>query len=289
MPALNKSRQKSARWWKESVGSCIYSLPQGDIVCGDALEFLNALREESADIIFLDPPFNLGKRYGRKGTRADLVEDEAYISYLTSIIERSALILKEGGALYLYHLPRWAFRLANVLERHLTFRHWIAISMKNGFVRGTSLYPAHYSLLYFTKGKPSHFLRPKLEPPRCRHCDEYIKDYGGYKKFISNGINLSDFWEDLSPVRHKKFKHRKPNELPLEIPRRAVKVSGAPRGVLVDPFAGAGTSLVAAVEAKMRFVACDLQPAYCKLMYNRVLKELHPGSNSSHRRTDDRA
>src|SRR2546422_6239595 len=42
------------------------------------------------------------------------------------------------------------------------------------------------------------------------------------------------------------------------------KVSGVPKGVLIDPFAGSGTSLIAAVENKMRFVACDAQRSYCK-------------------------
>jgi site-specific DNA-methyltransferase (adenine-specific) len=281
MPSRSTPQRRTASWWKKVGGNPTYSLPQGDIFCGDALEFLNALHEESADIIFLDPPFNLGKRYGKNGAKADLVQQDAYFKYLSSVLVRSASILKDGGALYLYHIPRWAFKFANVLEQHLTFRHWIAISMKNGFVRGASLYPAHYSLLYFTKGKPSHFQRPKLKPARCRHCDEYTKDYGGYKDFVRNGINLSDVWEDLSPVRHKKFKHRKPNELPLEIPRRVVKVSGAPRGILVDPFAGSGTSLIAALEGKMRFIACDSQQSYCKLMYKRALQYVDQASANS--------
>ena len=270
MPTRSGRQKQFSKWWKRSHSKPLFTLPQGDIFCGDALDFLNTLKEESADIIFLDPPFNLGKRYGKRGAKADLIANDDYLEYLSSVLERAASVLKKGGALYLYHIPRWAFRLANVLEQHLTFRHWIAISMKNGFVRGMSLYPAHYSLLYFTKGEPRYFKRPKLPPSRCRHCNEYIKDYGGYKDFVKKGINLSDFWEDLSPVRHKKFKHRKPNELPLEIPRRVVTVSGRRGGVLVDPFAGSGASLVAAVEGGMKFVGCDSQQSYCRLMNNRI-------------------
>ncbi len=55
----------------------------------------------------------------------------------------------------------------SLLEQHLDFRHWIAISMKNGFVRGDHLYPAHYALLYYTKGKPESFNRPKVPKPIC--------------------------------------------------------------------------------------------------------------------------
>jgi len=282
MPNPSVAQHRIKRGLKKADIDVLYSLPEGDIVCSDALDFVNALPEKSADIIFLDPPFNLGKRYGKSGAKADLIRQDAYFKYLSAVLKRSASVLKEGGALYLYHLPRWAFKFANLLEEHLTFRHWIAISMKNGFVRGANLYPAHYSLLYFTRGEPSHFKRPKLKPPRCRNCHEYTKDYGGYKDFVKDGINLSDVWEDLSPVRHKKFKHRKPNELSLEIPRRVVEVSGVPQGILVDPFAGSGTSLVAAVEQKMLFVGCDSQRSYCRLMRDRILR----GSINSNSRNE---
>jgi site-specific DNA-methyltransferase (adenine-specific) len=223
----------------------------------DAFDLLDVVRNETADIVFLDPPFNLGKRYGAKGRKADRLAESDYLSFMQRLLERTIDVLKPGGALYLYHLPRWAFQFASLLHKRLLFRHWIAVSMKNGFVRGQSLYPAHYALLYFTKGLPATFSRPKIAPSRCRHCDEYIKDYGGYKQHIQDGINLSDVWDDLSPVRHQKYKTRKANELPIELPRRVLTISGTPGGVFVDPFAGAGTTLLAARERQMLFVAGD--------------------------------
>src|SRR2546422_6918695 len=99
--------------------------------------------------------------------------------------------------------------LRELLQGELPFRHWIAISMKGGFARGQYLYPAHYALLYLTKGQPGRFHRPKIDPPHCKKCGALLKDYGGYKKFISNGINLSDIWDDVSPVRHNRYKHRR--------------------------------------------------------------------------------
>jgi site-specific DNA-methyltransferase (adenine-specific) len=269
MPAKPSSRRKTS-WWQRQPTK-IYRLPQGDIACCDALDLLTSLRHESADIVFLDPPFNLGKAYGKNGAGADRLTEDDYLEYMTLVLNESVNVLKKGGALYLYHIPRWAFRLASVLQSRLTFRHWIAVSMKNGFPRGDFLYPAHYSLLYFTKGEPAHFSRPKIKPPRCRHCNGYVRDYGGYERFVRRGINLSDIWDDISPVRHKKYKHRDSNELPITILRRVVEISGGPRRVLVDPFAGAGTSLVAAVEKRMRFVACDAELSFCKLIRRRVV------------------
>jgi site-specific DNA-methyltransferase (adenine-specific) len=112
--------------------------------------------------------------------------------------------------------------------------------------------------------------RPKIPPARCPHCQNLLKSYGGYKRFVTNGVNLSDVWDDLSPVRHRKYKTRAANELPRAIPERALSIVGMKGGVVVDPFAGAGTVLSVAVEMGMRFVACDRQMANCRLMYRRL-------------------
>ena len=177
----------------------------GAVFAGDAVDFLRALKSRSATIVFLDPPFNLGKEYKSGAKSLDRRPERVYHQWLLKVLRESTRVLADGGALYLYHLPRWAMRLGSFLEQEqkLSFRHWIAISMKNGFVRGERLYPAHYALLMYTKGKPAIFNRPKLQPAKCRHCQEYVKDYGGYRPIIEEkGINLSDVWEDLSPVRH---------------------------------------------------------------------------------------
>jgi site-specific DNA-methyltransferase (adenine-specific) len=77
-----------------------------------------------------------------------------------------------------------AYHLAAHLEaKGLLFRHWIAVSMKGTFPRGKKLYPAHYALLYFTKGLPATFNRDEVRQPvpACRHCGGDVKDYGGHR------------------------------------------------------------------------------------------------------------
>lgn len=264
---LERSRQK---WWRKQYDGVIYRHSGGEVVCADALRVLNSLCDGCADIVFLDPPFNLGKQYGKNGSHHDRKKESEYVEYMAKVISRSAEILKDGGALYLYHIPKWAIRLSPYLEQHLDFRHWIAISMKNGFVRGDHLYPAHYALLYYTKGIPGTFKRPKVPKPICAKCKRDLRDYGGYKQFVKNGINLSDVWDDVSPVRHRNAKTRVANELPLLIPQRITTISGVRGGLVVDPFAGSGTTILAALSAGMRFVASDCEEEYCELMCARV-------------------
>ncbi len=133
--------------------------------------------------------------------------------------------------------------LSNYLLDKMTFRNWIAISMKNTYPRGNGLYPAHYGLLYFTKGKPRVFNKIRVPIPTCRHCGKEIKDYGGHRNKLNEaGLNLTDFWEDTSPVRHNKFKTRVSNELKPMIPERAILISTNPGDIVVDPFGGGGST-----------------------------------------------
>jgi len=255
---------KQTPLWRKKTPAPSKRWREGTLVCCDALDLMNSLRNEIADIVFLDPPFNLGKEYGSSLSRDDRLAEDDYTAFIHEILLASVRVLKQGGALFLYHIPQWALRFGSFLDNKMLFRHWIAISMKNGFARGAFLYPAHYALLYFTKGKPNNFHRPKIPPPRCRKCQEYIKDYGGYMRYVKEGVNLSDFWEDLSPVRHKNKKNRPANELPLEIVYRAVQISGRNGGILIDPFVGSGTSMIAASKSKMRFLACDRETSCFK-------------------------
>jgi len=267
-------KQSRRDWWNGTYKGAIYRHTAGEIVQDDALHCLESLREGCADIVFLDPPFNLGKRYGKNGSHHDSKKESEYIKYMEKVIARSAAVLRPGGALYLYHIPKWAIRLSPFLERQLDFRHWIAISMKNGFARGEHLYPAHYALLYYTKGAPDVFTRPKVPKPICARCRRDLRDYGGYADYVAAGINLSDVWDDVSPVRHRKTKSRTANELPLVIPERVIAISGRKGGLIVDPFAGSGTTALAAKAAGMRSVLADCEEEYCTLMFNRLRGEV---------------
>jgi site-specific DNA-methyltransferase (adenine-specific) len=226
----------------------------------DCLNLFAALDDEVLDCVFADPPFNLGKTYGNGEVRDDLADHE-YLRWCQSWLRESIRVLKPGAALFVYNIPRWAYRIAGFLEDEgMRFRHWIALSMKGTFPRGKKLYPAHYALLYFTKGDPKTFNRVRLPVPTCRHCGGDIKDYGGHKKYLNPaGLNLTDFWEDTSPARHSKFKARwHVNELKPMIASRCFEISTNPREIVMDPFGGGGSSYEAAGALQRYWIGSEL-------------------------------
>jgi site-specific DNA-methyltransferase (adenine-specific) len=227
----------------------------------DCLKVLFHLQDETVDCVFADPPFNLGKNYG--SGFSDRFAPSEYLHWCTLWISECARILVPGGAFFLYALPELAYKFAHILEKSLNFRHWIALTMKGTFPRGQKLYPAHYALLYFTKGDPKTFNRVRTPITKCRHCGGDVKDYGGHRKFMNPaGVNLTDFWEDTSPNRHRKSKFRRGiNELKLVIPERAILTATNPGDVVFDPFGGGGTTFEAAESNDRLWLGTEISTA----------------------------
>lgn len=145
--------------------------------------------------------------------------------------------------------------------------------MKGTFRRGSRLYPAHYSLLYYTKGEPRVFNNLRTAIPTCRHCGGEIPDYGGHRdKLHPDGLNLTDFWTDTSPNRHKKYKVRKGvNELKLMIPERAILISTNEDDLVLDPFGGGGSTYQAAQKNGRNWIGIELFD--CEHIKKRLLEE----------------
>lgn len=246
------------------------------------MEILPLLRDECIDTIFADPPFNLGKRYGLR--TKDTRDPNDYLAWCRAWLDQCVRVLKPGGALFVYNLPRWNIMLgAHLMERGLEFRHAIAIETKSSFPLPGRLYPSHYSLLYFTKSKPKTFRRIRTPIERCRHCGGEIHDYGGHRHAMNPlGVNLKDVWTDIPPVRHWKFKSksRRANALSTKILDRVVEMSTMPDDLVLDPFGGSGTTYAVCEKKRRRWVGIELD--FCSEIVERLT-----GGEVQHHRNDD--
>jgi site-specific DNA-methyltransferase (adenine-specific) len=253
-----------------------FSTDLGSVYNVDCMKLLATVGDGRINTVFADPPFNLAKDYGNGKDKDDL-ENGDYLSWCNGWMDECIRVLKPGGSMFIYNLPQWAFHLASHLERQgMTFRHWIAVSMKGTFPRGRKLYPAHYALLYFTKGNPTTFNRVRLPVPSCRHCGKDVKDYGGHRKFLNPlGLNLTDFWDDTAPARHRKFKARwHVNELKPMIAGRCIEMSTDEGQIVLDPFGGGGSTFEAAQILKRHWIGSEIVD--CELIRERFERNL-PG------------
>jgi site-specific DNA-methyltransferase (adenine-specific) len=278
-----KLSEKSKTWnpievvKPEIERSRVFSTTLGVLYEGNCLEILPYFRNEAIDTVFADPPFNLSKEYGSRVN--DDRSDAEYISWCKEWLNHCIRVLKEGGALFVYNLPRWNIILGNHLtEAGLVFRHWIAVNIKLSLPIPGRLYPSHYSLLYFTKGKPKTFRKIRTPIERCRHCGGEIKDYGGHRGAMNpKGVNLTDVWNDIPPVRHWKFKNRKRtvNQLSTKLIERAIQMSTNDHEVVLDPFGGSGTTYDVCERAYRHWIGIELES--CDVIIERMENEsLHP-------------
>lgn len=260
--------------------------PLGQLYEADCLDVLRSIEDESVDLAFADPPFNLGKEYTSKIN--DSLQETQYLDWCRSWLDEQVRTLKPGGALFLWNLPKWNLPLGAYLGQSLTFRHWITVDIKYSLPIQKRLYPSHYSLLYFIKGsKPAIFHPDRLPVPCCRHCGGEQRDYGGYKnKMNPNGVSLTDVWTDIPPVRHAKYKKRDANALALKLMDRIVTMASDPGSLILDPFGGSGTTYVAAELTGRRWIGAELD---CSTIVDRFegieadrahLGEIHANKNT---------
>ena len=228
--------------------------PYGALFNDDCLVVLPFVKPESIDTVFADPPFNLDKKYGTKSK--DNLPEQEYVAWCKTWLDECIRVLKPGGSLFLYNLPRWNIVLgAYLMEKGLTFRHDITVDVKSTMPIAGRLYPSHYSLLYFSKGKPKVFRKIRTPIEVCRHCGGDVKDYGGHRHAMNPlGVNLRDVWSDIPPVRHWKFKSkdRPANALSTKLLDRVIEISTLEEEIVLDPFGGSGTTF-AVCEKKNRY------------------------------------
>jgi site-specific DNA-methyltransferase (adenine-specific) len=246
----------------------IYASNDGILFQGDSLLMLGQMAPDSIDLVFADPPFNLGKDYGTTAF-SDELETETYRSWCQMWLLELIRVLKPGGSLFLYHWPKWLIDLGAWMNQLpvLDYRSWIAMKMKGGFPIRNRLHPAHYGILYYTKRGGKHtFNVVRHKVARCRHCGKEIPDYGGYrhkfKKYEDENqvpwIQISDFWEDTRPARQEKSRQIQVVELPLHIPERTILMASNPGDVVLDVFGGSGSTYHAAQLQGRRWIGCDI-------------------------------
>lgn len=237
-----------------------YSTKLGTLYKGDCINLLTSdlIEDGSLDCIFADPPFNLAKKYG--SNISDEIKDEEYLEWTRTWLDLCSKKLKDGGAFFVYNIPKWSTYIAHHLNQSLTLKSWITVDLTLSMPIPNRLYPSHYSLLYFVKGgKPKHFSPPRVPLKTCVRCGKEQNDYGGYKnKMHPEGLNLRDVWTDIPPVRHNKYKNRDANELSLKLLDRVLDIATEEGDVVFDPFGGSGTTYVAAELTKRKWIGVEL-------------------------------
>lgn len=244
------------------------SLTLDQIIVGDCLPALRKIPDDSVDVCFADPPFNLKKRYGKYDDRRELDE---YLAWCEQWILELVRVTRPTGSIFLHNIPRWLMHYAAILNCGAHFRHWIAWDAMSTPL-GRTLMPAHYGILFYTKAaKGFKFFEIRAPHKRCRLCHGFLKDYGGKKdQMHAFGQLVSDAWTDIHRIKHNQRRDEHPCQLPIHLLERIILMSTDPGDVVLDPFLGTGTTAIAARQLGRRFIGIELDENYAHIARQKV-------------------
>jgi len=243
----------------------------GMVTEGDCVDLMQTLRDNCIDVTFADPPFNLGKKYN--GYR-DSKSRREYVMWCETWLREMVRITKPSGSIFVHNIPKWLTYYSAILNELAYFKHWISWDAPTAPM-GKTLQPAHYGILFYAKDyKKQKFYEVRYPHARCRECRLLMKDYGGKKHLLhSFGPLASDVWTDIHRIRHSKYRDEHPCQLPIHLLERIILMTTDEGDVVLDPFSGTGTTLIASKRLGRRYVGFDIDPKYVEIATAKLSKE----------------
>lgn len=246
----------------------------------DCRKFLKDLPRECAQLVVTSPPYNIEKSY--EGRRVAL---EHYLDMQREVIELSIHVLKDGGSLCWQvghhinesgHVIPIDMLLWPLFEKHanagtIRLRNRIVWHFEHGLHCTSRFSGRHETILWFTKGNGSKF---NLDSVRVPQKYPGKRAYKGPRKgeFSGNplGKNPGDVWSFPNVKANHVEKTIHPCQFPIELVERLVLSLTDKNDLVVDPFAGAGSALVAALLHGRRAAGCDLVREYTQIAKTRA-------------------
>jgi len=241
------------------------------IIQGDCLEIMRKIPDNSVDVTFADPPFNLKKKYNSYYDKYDIDE---YLSWCKEWLGEMVRITKLTGTIFVHNIPKWLIYFGSYLNKIAIFRHWIAWDAMSTPL-GKTLLPNHYGILYYVKSDKFKFYDIRMMHKRCRICHYVLQDYGGKKSQMHPfGPLISDVWTDIHRIRHKSRRDEHPCQLPVHLLERVLLMSSDEDDIVLDPFIGTGTTAIAAKRLGRNFIGIDIDAKYVDITNQKLKYEV---------------
>lgn len=240
---------------------------QNQIILGDCLEVMTTISDNTFDMVFADPPFNLKKDYNSYNDSKTQTE---YLEWCHTWLQEIVRVTKTTGSLFVHNLPRWLIYFAGFLNPISQFRHWIVWEAGRG-PTGKTLRQDHYGILYYSKSEDYTFYPIRNPHGICKKCHAFLKDYGG-KQYVKHpfGPIVSDIWTDIARIRNEGNRDDHPCQLPIELLERLILMSTDAGDLVFDPFLGTGSTAIAAKKLGRRYMGIELDSQYLSLAKNKV-------------------
>ncbi|WP_424941319.1 site-specific DNA-methyltransferase [Aliiroseovarius sp. S253] len=249
-------------------------LPLNQILDGDCIEVMNSLPENSVDMIFADPPYNLqlkGELHRPDNSKVDAVDDDwdqfdsfkAYDQFTRAWLKAARRILKPNGAIWVIGSYHNVFRMGAELQNQ---GYWIlndVIWRKSNPMpnfRGKRFTNAHETMIWASKSEGA----------------KYTFNYEALKA-LNEGVQMRSDWVLPICTGHERLKDENgdkahPTQKPESLLHRVLVGATNPGDVILDPFFGTGTTGAVAKMLGRDFIGIEREAAYRKVAEKRISK-----------------
>ena len=239
----------------------------------DSWKKLDKLPEKKFDLLFADPPYNLTKNFGENSFKQTSAED--YETWLNSWLHQTIRLLKPTASIYICGDWRSSSAIQRVGSKYFTLRNRITWEREKGRGAKANWKNAGEDIWFFTMSDKYTFNLEAVKQRR-RVLAPY-KDNGQPKDWDETAdgkfrdTHPSNIWTDITiPFWSMPENTDHPTQKPEKLLAKVILASTNPGDLILDPFAGSGTTAVAAKKLGRDFIVIDTDEKYCLIAQKRL-------------------
>lgn len=240
----------------------------------DLMEAIHFIPDNFADLIIIDPPYNLEKTFG--DLKFSTMDNDQYVRYLESWFPLVCRKLKSTGSLYMCGDWRCTSALQYIIEKELTIINRITWQREKG--RGAKLNwkNSMEDIWFAVKNPKDYFFNVEAVKMKRRVIAPYKKD-GKPKDWqeCSDGnfriTYPSNFWDDISvPFWSMPENTEHPTQKPEKLYAKLILASTKENDIIFDPFLGSGTASVVSKKLGRRYCGVEINEEFCLYAVKRL-------------------
>lgn len=255
-------------------GEDIDILPENSVVVGDTFSSLKKIKDGSVDLLIVDPPYNMGKDFHGNGFKK--MSDSDYAEYTEKWIEAIKGKLKSSASVYVCCDWKSSIVIAPILSKHFILRNRITWEREKGRGSKDNWKNSMEDVFYATVSEEFTFdlcsvkqrkkvLAPYRENGKPKDWEE--SSDGKYRLTCP-----SNFWDDVSvPYWSMAENTAHPTQKPEKLIAKIILASSKKGDLILDPFAGSGTSGVVAKKLGRNYICIEQNPLYCAWAVKRLI------------------
>ncbi len=233
---------------------------------GDVMHVLKDLPDNSVDMIFGDPDYNVGIKYGKNNYTKKF---EDYISWYTELTKESMRVLKDDGNLFMMNYPQQNAHL-RVKYLDLHFKHiqeYVWVYNTNVGHAPKRFTTAHRSILHVRKSVNNKFFKDNVALPYKNPTDRRIQQN------LANGSKgrMPYSWFEFNLVKNvSKEKTYHACQIPQKLTEMLIKASTKPKDIVFILFGGSGAEIDVCKKLNRQFLSAEIDKKYCDIINDRL-------------------